>query len=252
MNPSKISRRSLLVRGGAAVAGLALLQSPLSALAFPVRAGEEVIPWLDQPPPNPIPTVVTNLLDWQKLEDWVTPNKEFFGVGHYNWPVIDEKAWQLEIGGLVREERTFSLSDLKALPRKETTFTLECAGDNGFDWFTGGVGTARWAGTPLAPILEAAGVLDEGIEVVFTGTDEGEETVRDIKMKQNFAAQHVVGRRHEPRQPALLRDERRSVAASARLSAAPDRAGLVWHCQRQVAEAHRAAQYTPGESFHGA
>jgi DMSO/TMAO reductase YedYZ molybdopterin-dependent catalytic subunit len=187
VNPSKISRRSLLVRGGAAVAGLALLQSPLSALAFPVRAGEEVIPWLDQPPPNPIPTVVTNLLDWQKLEDWVTPNKEFFGVGHYNWPVIDEKAWQLEIGGLVREERTFSLSDLKALPRKETTFTLECAGDNGFDWFTGGVGTARWAGTPLAPILEAAGVLDEGIEVVFTGTDEGEETVRDIKMKQNFA-----------------------------------------------------------------
>ena len=49
------------------------------------------------------------------------------------------------------------------------------------------VGNAKWTGTPLSPILTEAGVLDKGIEVVFIGSDEGEEEVRGIKMKQNFA-----------------------------------------------------------------
>jgi DMSO/TMAO reductase YedYZ molybdopterin-dependent catalytic subunit len=44
-----------------------------------------------------------------------------------------------------------------------------------------------WAGTLLAPILEEAGILENGIEVVFWGTDAGEIGVRDIKFKQNFA-----------------------------------------------------------------
>jgi DMSO/TMAO reductase YedYZ molybdopterin-dependent catalytic subunit len=47
--------------------------------------------------------------------------------------------------------------------------------------------TAKWAGTPLAPLLQEAEVLDQGIEVVFVGSDAGEEEVRGIKMQQNFA-----------------------------------------------------------------
>jgi DMSO/TMAO reductase YedYZ molybdopterin-dependent catalytic subunit len=35
------------------------------------------------------------------------------------------------------------------------------------------VGTAEWTGTPLAPILEEAGVAHESMEVVFTGLDRG-------------------------------------------------------------------------------
>jgi DMSO/TMAO reductase YedYZ molybdopterin-dependent catalytic subunit len=66
-------------------------------------------------------------------------------------------------------------------------FTLECSGNHGFPWFIGGIGTARWTGTPLAPILEEAQVLPEGREVVFWGADAGEETVREIKMPQHFA-----------------------------------------------------------------
>jgi DMSO/TMAO reductase YedYZ molybdopterin-dependent catalytic subunit len=60
-------------------------------------------------------------------------------------------------------------------------------GNHGFPFFTGGIGNARWAGTLLAPILEEAGILENGIEVVFWGTDAGEIGVRDIKFKQNFA-----------------------------------------------------------------
>ena len=81
---------------------------------------------------------------------------------------------------------------------------MECSGNHGFPFFTGGIGNARWAGTPLAPILEEAGVLENGIEVVFFGTDTGEVPIRDIKMQQNFARSHVACRSDEPRQSALL------------------------------------------------
>ena len=96
------SRRKFVVQGGAAFTGLALINAPFLAQAFPSRKGEEVVPWLDQPPANPVPEVVRSQLRWEDLDSWVTPNDRFFGVGHYNWPVIDEKAWTLEVTGLVK------------------------------------------------------------------------------------------------------------------------------------------------------
>jgi DMSO/TMAO reductase YedYZ molybdopterin-dependent catalytic subunit len=180
------SRRDFVGQGGAALGGLTLMNAPFLAHAFPSRAGEEVLPWLDQPPENPAPDAVRNLFQWEELDSWVTPNEEFFAVNHYNWPVIDEKAWTLEVSGRVARPITFALGELRARPRREVVFTLECSGNHGFPWFIGGIGTARWAGTPLAPILEEAVVLDDGREVVFFGADEGEEEVREIKTVQNF------------------------------------------------------------------
>ena len=177
----------LLIHGSAALVGLAWLQSPRQALAFLRWSGEEVIPWLDQPPANPMPQVVGNLLQWEQLDSWLTPNDKFFAVGHYDKPSIAEKDWTLEISGLVKRPMRFTLQEIKARPRQEVIFTLECSGNHGFPWFLGGIGTAKWAGTPLAPLLQEAGMLDNGIEVVFFGSDAGQEEVRGIKMPQNFA-----------------------------------------------------------------
>jgi DMSO/TMAO reductase YedYZ molybdopterin-dependent catalytic subunit len=180
------SRRDFVGQSGAALGALSLISTPFLARAFPSRAGEEVLPWLDQPPENPAPDAVRNLLQWQELDSWITPNDEFFAVNHYNWPSIDEQAWTLEVGGQVARPLTFTLEQLRARPRREVVFTLECSGNHGFPWFIGGIGTARWAGTPLAPILEEAGVLDDGREVIFFGADQGEEEVRETKTVQNF------------------------------------------------------------------
>ena len=187
MNAHTLPRRSVLQQGGAGLAGLALLQSPLLALAFPSRSGEEVVPWLDQPPANPSGGVVENLPQWEELGSWLTPNDKFFRVAHYNKPVIDEKSWKLQIDGQLKHPMNLSLAALKARPRNEVVFTLECSGNHGFPWFTSGIGTARWAGTPLAPLLKQAGVTAQGTEVVFFGSDAGEEEVRQIKMPQQFA-----------------------------------------------------------------
>jgi DMSO/TMAO reductase YedYZ molybdopterin-dependent catalytic subunit len=189
MDPRDISRRELLMQGSAALAGLIALQSPLWAQAFS-RPGEEVIPWADQPPANPLPHVVSNLPRWEELDSFITPTAKFFRVAHYqgpSGPLIDEQAWKLEVSGLVKRPLTLTLGELKARPRQEVVFTLECSGNHGHPWFLSGIGTATWAGTPLAPILQEAGVLEQGIEVVFVGSDAGEEEVRGIKMPQNFA-----------------------------------------------------------------
>jgi DMSO/TMAO reductase YedYZ molybdopterin-dependent catalytic subunit len=93
----------------------------------------------------------------------------------------------LQVSGLVKKPLTLTLDQIKARPRQEVTFTIECSGNTGLPFFWGGIGNATWAGTPLAPILREAGVLEGGIEVVFWGADAGEETVGDTTMTQNFA-----------------------------------------------------------------
>src|SRR4030095_13659286 len=154
MDARDIGRRELLLQGSQALAGLALLHSALLAQAFPSRPGEEVIPGVDEPPANPSGGVVENLPQWEELASWLTPNDKFFRVAHYNKPAIDERAWRLEITGLVKPPMSLTLPVLKARRRQEVAFTLECSGNHGFPWFISGVGTAKWAGTPLAPLLK--------------------------------------------------------------------------------------------------
>jgi len=184
----EIARREFIVKGAAALSGMAALLASRSTNAFPSRSGEEVVKWVDQLPPNPVPEVIKNQLVWEDLDSWLTPNDKFFSIAHFNRPVIDEKTWKLEIGGLVKKPMALTLADIKARPRKEVTFTIECSGNTGLPFFNGGIGNARWAGTPLAPLLKEAEVSPNGIEVVFWGTDEGEiKKSDDVKFKQNFA-----------------------------------------------------------------
>src|SRR6516165_10651056 len=188
MDSIDLPRRQFLGQSGALLTGAAVLNSPLLTQAFAAQAGGEIIPWSDQPPPDPgvARGAIQNLQRWEDL-DWLTPNSQFFNVAHYNRPHIDEQDWSLEITGLVRKPGRFRLSDIRARPRHELVFTLECSGNNGRPSFQTGIGTARWAGTPLAAILREAELLDSGIEVVFVGTDTGEEQVRDIKVPTSFA-----------------------------------------------------------------
>ncbi len=199
----KITRREALAQVGA----LALAQSKAIAAALPALPGEEVVPFLDQPPvppeaPGPWPLNGVSMLDWQNLGSWITPNEGFFRVGHYDKPVVEEGRWQLDVTGLVRNPSTYRLSDLKAMPRRDVTFTLECSGNNGFPWFWGGIGNAKWTGCALAPILERAGLLDERYRggVLWHGRRRrGGPREQD---PAELRAQHVARRRDESREPS--------------------------------------------------
>jgi hypothetical protein len=148
-----------------------------------------VIPWLDQPPPFPgSPDVVATQLVWEELGAELTPNEKFFTVQHYGpWLTIREQDWRLAVDGLAVKPRTFTLAELRARPRQQVTFTLECSGNHGFPFFTGGIGTAVWAGTPLAPLLRELGWQNEASEVTFWGADAGPGPAGDQTVVEQFA-----------------------------------------------------------------
>ncbi len=136
--------------GSAVLAGIAGLYSSL-AYAFPTRPGEKVIPWLDQPTESPDPVGIQTQLVWEDLDAFITPNDRFFSISHFDRPTIDDKAWSLDIGGLVKKPLKLTLADIKARPRQEVVFTVECSGNHGFPFFTGGIGNARWAEHAACP-----------------------------------------------------------------------------------------------------
>jgi len=76
--------------------------------------------------------------------------------------------------------------------------TLECAGNGrawlsprpiSQPWLLEAVGTARWRGTPLRPLLEEAGLREDAVDVVFTGLDHGHEG----GVEQSFQRSMSVG-----------------------------------------------------------
>jgi sulfane dehydrogenase subunit SoxC len=112
----------------------------------------------------------------------VTPVGLHYLLIHYDVPAVDPDAWRLRISG--ERELELSLDELRARPAAEHTVTMECAGNGrarleprpvSQPWLLEAVGTARWRGTPLAPLLEDAGVPDGTVEVLFTGLDRGVE-----------------------------------------------------------------------------
>ena len=77
---------------------------------------------------------------------------------------------------------TLNLDDIRSLPRVTVPVTMECAGNGralmqpraiSQPWLLEAIGTARWTGTPLRPILEQAGIAADAVELLFTGVDQG-------------------------------------------------------------------------------
>jgi len=112
----------------------------------------------------------------------VTPAGLHYLLIHFDIPAADAAQWRLAIGGQVERPRTLTLEEIRALPAKTLRVTLECAGNGrgqtsprypSMPWLEEGVSTAEWTGTPLAALMEAAGVRPDARELVFRGTDRG-------------------------------------------------------------------------------
>src|ERR1051326_5426597 len=116
----------------------------------------------------------------------VTPVGLHYLLIHYDVPDVEPESWRLTIGG--ERELVLSLDELRARPAVEHTVTMECAGNGRarFDprpvsqpWLNEAIGTARWRGTPLRPLLDEAGIPEGTLEVLSPalarGVEGGEE-----------------------------------------------------------------------------
>ena len=114
----------------------------------------------------------------------ITPPGLHYLLIHYDIPAIDPGTFELVIDGLVDRSLSLDLDALRGRPPISSVVTLECAGNGRAQllprpvsqpWLTEAVGTSRWTGTPLASLLQEAGIADGAVEVVFTGADHGIE-----------------------------------------------------------------------------
>jgi sulfane dehydrogenase subunit SoxC len=120
----------------------------------------------------------------EMLSQDVTPVGLHYVLVHYDIPIVDPGTWRLEIDGHVEHPLVLDMAALLERPQVTLAVTLECAGNGratldprpvSQPWLDEAVGTARWTGTPLAPLLAEAGILDGAVDIVFTGADHGIE-----------------------------------------------------------------------------
>ena len=105
----------------------------------------------------------------------LTPAGLHYLLIHFDIPAVDSQTWRLDVGGRVARPRSLTITDLRARPQMTAAVTMECAGNGralfhprplSQPWLHEAVGTAEWTGTPLAALLEEAGVDDDALSLI--------------------------------------------------------------------------------------
>lgn len=198
VNPKQPDRRRLL-KGGAAIAGLAiggrrLAMAQTPAVATPATNTTGAKPYSERSRfetairrPDGVGTRKTPLQDSMGI---ITPSEFFFGTQHgAPTPDIDPLEHRFMIHGMVDRPLVFTVEDLKRLPSVSRIHFIECHG-NSSPTFHGGKDTAshadevtvqethgrtscaEWTGTPLSLLLREVGVQKGASWLVAEGADQ--------------------------------------------------------------------------------
>jgi DMSO/TMAO reductase YedYZ molybdopterin-dependent catalytic subunit len=133
------------------------------------------------------------------LTPFVTPTSDFFRIDTaLAIPRVDAARWRLAVRGRVDRPFELSYDDLLALDMVEEAVTIQCVSNE-----VGGdlVGTARWQGVPLLPLLERAGLHDDATQVVGRSVDGWTAGFPTEILRDGRSALLVVGMNGEPLPP---------------------------------------------------
>ena len=260
--PDRTARRSVLRSFGALGVGAAFAHPALRTFAaetveLPFANGQReliaypqkrpLIVLTSRPPQLETPFAVFN-------DGVLTPNDAFFV--RYHWSgvptSIDPAAFRLNVGGKVNAPLALSLADLKQLGSQEIVAVNQCSGNsrgffeprvNGGQLGNGAMGNARWTGVPLKAVLAKAGLQADAVQVTFDGLDKpptgnGPDFVKSLELDHALDGDVMLA----------WGNERRRLAALERLSAAPDRAGLLRHLLGQARVGHPSGGPTRSNS----
>jgi hypothetical protein len=103
-----------------------------------------------------------------EFPDFITSNEDYYVTRIGKVPEIDANEYRLEVAGLVKAPRFFTLEELKALDLVELPLTVECIGNS-----PGGpqLSTAVWKGFYLYDFLVSLGLKDGATGVRYEAAD---------------------------------------------------------------------------------
>ncbi|WP_410813647.1 molybdopterin-dependent oxidoreductase [Micromonospora sp. 067-2] len=167
--PRLLNRRQFLTTAGAATITAAATTTVGQAVGGSRAAGTRSRATVRVPPPAlPAPPLPPDVAVPGGVP-FITANRDFYRVDTaLSVPQIDVDTWRLRLGGAVERPRTWSFDDLLARDLIERDITLNCVSNE-----VGGpyIGTARWTGVPLAPLLREAGVRPGQDQLLSRSTD---------------------------------------------------------------------------------
>ena len=181
----------------------------------------------------------------------ITPIGMHYLLIHHDIPEIDESTYQVTVAGLVKNKLTLDMNYFRGRPKVTIPATMECCGNGRASqkwrlwahvpWNHDAIGTAEWTGTPLRGVLEDAGVLDDAVEILFTGLDKGIQGAPDGAEVQYFQRSLTVDYVMNPENDVLLCYEINGipVTPAARLPAAATGPRLAGHGQREMDRLYR-------------
>jgi sulfane dehydrogenase subunit SoxC len=122
----------------------------------------------------------------------ITPAPLHFMQAHSRLPDIDPQQWRLTVHGMVERPLTFTLDELKRLPRVSRIRFLECLGNSSparhgyhdkqgslketVQYMYGITSCSEWTGVPLSVVLKETGLQKEGTWLVAEGSDSSRYT----------------------------------------------------------------------------
>jgi DMSO/TMAO reductase YedYZ molybdopterin-dependent catalytic subunit len=104
----------------------------------------------------------------------ITPTGSLYTQSYSKSPTVVGDDWRLHVHGLVSQERTLGLADLRAFPKVESMRTLECIGNP-----VGGslIGNVVWGGCEAAALWREVGVLPQATRAKFEAEDDYQTSV---------------------------------------------------------------------------
>lgn len=94
---------------------------------------------------------------------YLTPTDLWYVRHHHPVPTIDESTYVLTVKDMKNQCQTFTLEDLKKLPKEEIICTIQCAGNRrsefgsnvqGLAWTSGAISTAKFGGIWLKDLVD--------------------------------------------------------------------------------------------------
>lgn len=175
----------------AGITGQPIDSRKVSKIAFPEK--KPLITYSDRPPLLETPRDV--------FTNGITPNDEFFVRWHMPEipTLIDPTAHRIKINGLVENELSISLEELKRdYEQVEVTSVMQCGGNSrsafkpiagGIQWGSGAMGCAKWKGVRLKDLLNRAGIKKGAHWIGFNGSEtaayyETPNFVREMKIDE--------------------------------------------------------------------